>query len=132
MSTVAEDDDSVAPTMPRLELTLGELCKTLVATSQYGTMCSTLPIREDEAGIVHRYAIGRILCPAANVPSGASRLQVCGRKVLSTVGFTFAKLSTLSPKSGTICRSVGSALLGASPRALRIPSIPRSPHTWET
>jgi len=65
--------------MPRLELTLGELCKTLVATSQYGTMCSTLPIREDEAGTLHRYGIGRSLCPAANVPSDASRLPESAR-----------------------------------------------------
>ena len=51
--TVTAVEDSETATVPRLELTLGELAKTLVTTSQYGTLCSTLPIREDEEG-VHR------------------------------------------------------------------------------
>lgn len=39
---------------PRLELTLGELCKTLVSTCRSGTLCTTLPIREDTDGL-HRF-----------------------------------------------------------------------------
>mmetsp|Transcript_12214 Transcript_12214/g.19189 ORF Transcript_12214/g.19189 Transcript_12214/m.19189 type:complete len:264 (+) Transcript_12214:82-873(+) len=38
----------------RLELTLGELCKTLVQTCKTGTLCTTLPIREDVDGL-HRF-----------------------------------------------------------------------------
>jgi len=38
----------------RLELTLGELCKTLVTTCRSGTLCTTLPIREDVDGL-HRF-----------------------------------------------------------------------------
>ncbi|EKX32021.1 hypothetical protein GUITHDRAFT_156432 [Guillardia theta CCMP2712] len=38
----------------RLELTLGELCKTLVGTCTSGTLCTTLPVREDFDGL-HRF-----------------------------------------------------------------------------
>ena len=39
---------------PRLELTLGELVKTLVSVCKSGTLCTTLPLREDEDGM-HRF-----------------------------------------------------------------------------
>uniref|UniRef100_A0A6T8ING1 CREG-like beta-barrel domain-containing protein n=1 Tax=Hemiselmis andersenii TaxID=464988 RepID=A0A6T8ING1_HEMAN len=38
----------------RLELTLGELVKTLVSTCKIGTLATTLPLREDDDG-VHRF-----------------------------------------------------------------------------
>ena len=45
---------AVAAETARLELTLGELVKTLVTVCKTGTLCTTLPLREDEDGM-HRF-----------------------------------------------------------------------------
>lgn len=45
MSAVGEEEG-------RLELTLGELCKTLVSVCTSGTLCTTLPVFEDAQGSV--------------------------------------------------------------------------------
>jgi hypothetical protein len=49
-------------TEKRLELTLGELVKTLVTTCKIGTLCTTMPLREDVDGI-HRCVEGQSCSP---------------------------------------------------------------------